>query len=75
MTYQVKSIMDARNTAAQRAYAASKPKNLVPARTLVNSSALGLYTGHSMSSTRAGADDHQQHKSIGLRVQLEVRTA
>ena len=75
MAYEIKSIADARQSAAQRTYAASKPSNLVPARTHVNSGVSGLYTGHSMTSTRAGADDHQQFKSLGHRAQMQVRTA
>ena len=75
MTYEVKSIADARQAAAQRTYAASKPSDLVPARTHVNSGASGLYTGSGMTPARAGADDHQQHKSLGHRAQVQVRTA
>ena len=58
-----------------RKYAAAHPEQITPARTHVNSVTAGLYTGHGMTPARAGADDHQQHKSFGLRAQIEVRTA
>ena len=48
---------------AYRAYAATKPTNLTPARTHVNSSTDGLYTGNSMHLPRGNANDHQQHAS------------
>ena len=52
-----------------------KPANATPARTHVNSTASGLYTGSGMTPARAGADDHKQHSSLGLRAQIKVRTA
>lgn len=74
MTAELKATVDARQAAAQRTYAASKPTNLTPARTHVNSVSAGLYTGHGMTPTRAGADDHKQFKSLGHRAQVKVRT-
>ena len=73
MTYELKLFVDARHAAEQRTYAAAKPANLTPARTVVNGAERGTYTGHGMTPTRAGADDHKQHKSLGLRAQIKVR--
>lgn len=58
-----------------RKYAAAHPEQITPPRIHVNNTTTGLYTGHSMSSARVGADDHQQFKSFGNRAQVKVRTA
>lgn len=55
MTYQVKSITSARNAAQQVAFAAAKPANLVPPRTIVNTATTGKYIGNNMVCTRPGA--------------------
>ena len=51
-----------------------KPSNATPPRTHVNNTTNGLYTGIGMTPARAGADDHKQHGSLGLRAQIKVRT-
>ena len=58
----------------QRQYAIDHPELVTPARTYISNTTGGSYTGHGMTSARAGADDHQQHKSFGLRAQVKVRT-
>ena len=55
-------------------YAAAHPEQVTPARTHVNNTTSGLYTGSGMTSARAGADDHKQHRSLGLGAQIKVRT-
>ena len=57
-----------------RKYAADHPELVTPARTYISNTTGGAYTGASMSAARAGADDHLQHKSLGLLAQIEVRT-
>ena len=57
-----------------RKYVAAHPDQVTPARTHVNSTASGLYTGNGMTAARAGADDHKQHGSLGLGAQIKVRT-
>ena len=59
-----------REATAARLYAATKPANLVPSITFTNATTTGLYTGNSMSSVRAGADDHLVHVSRGMGKQL-----
>ena len=74
----VNSIFEAQQKAnwaeKQRKYAAAKPSNVTPSRTHVNNTTTSLYTGSGMTPTRAGADDHKQHSSLGLRAQIKVRT-
>ena len=55
---------------AQRLYAASKDTNIVPSITFTNATTTGLYSGNSMASVRAGADDHLVHASRGMGKQL-----
>ena len=57
-----------------RKYAADHPELVTPARTYISNTTGGAYIGTSMSATRAGADDHLQIKSLGLGVQVKVRT-
>ena len=57
-----------------RKYAADHPEMVTPARTYISNTTGGSYIGTSMSATRAGADDHKRHSSLGLRAQIEVRT-
>ena len=59
-----------REAAAQRLYAANKDANLTPSITHTNATTTGLYSGNSMASVRAGADDHLAHVSRGLGKQL-----
>ena len=58
----------------QRQYAIDHPELITPPRTYISNTTGGSYTGSGMSSARAGADEHQQIKSFGLRAQIEVRT-
>ena len=58
-----------------RKYAADHPELVTPARTYISNTTGGSYTGAVMSAARAGADDHQQIKSLGLGAQVKVRTA
>ena len=57
-----------------RKYAAAHPSDVTPPRTHVNNTTSGLYSGGGMTPARAGADDHKQHGSLGLGVQIIVRT-
>ena len=58
-----------------RKFAADHPELITPPRTYISNTTGGSYTGPNVTTARAGADDHQQHKSFGLRAQIEVRTA
>ena len=55
---------------AAKLYAATKPADLTPSVTYTNATTTGLYTGNSMQSPRAGADDHLAHVSRGLGAQI-----
>lgn len=57
----------------QRESDLANPPTVTPARTYVNSVQRDTYTGPGKVATRAGADDHKQHKSIELRAQIEIR--
>ena len=59
-----------REAQAQRLYAANKDVNLTPSVTFTNATTTGLYSGNSMASVRAGADDHLEHASRGMGKQL-----
>lgn len=58
---------------AQAYLAERKARNpkLTPSRTFCNSTTSGLYTGNSMKSARAGADQHLQYTGAGFRAQIE----
>jgi len=53
---------------AYRLYAATRPTNLTPARTHVNSSVPGLYTGNNMGTSRLEAN--HQHASLPMSAQI-----
>jgi hypothetical protein len=55
-----------RHAREYHAYAAKKPKNAVPSRTITNATTTGTYAGHSMASNRPGAGDAFKIKSKGL---------
>ena len=57
-----------------RKYAATHPEQMTPSRTHVNNTTKGLYSGSGMTAARAGADDHKQHNSLGIKAQIKVRT-
>ena len=63
----------ARDATATKLYAATKATNLVPPRTHGNHAMKSLYTGNSMQSPRAEADNNLQHDSLKLGAQIEVR--
>lgn len=57
---------------AYKQYAISKPFNATPSITHGNATTSRDYRGSNMQSPRANADQHLQHASLGLSVQLEV---
>ena len=59
-----------REATAAKLYAATKPADLTPSVTYTNATTTGLYSGNSMGSTRAGADDHLAHVSRGMGKQI-----
>ena len=59
-----------KEAAAQRLYAANKDADLTPSITFTNATTAGLYSGNSMASVRAGADDHLEHVSRGMGKQI-----
>ena len=57
--------------AAQRAYAAAKPTNLVASPTFTNASQKARYVPPAMNSSRTGANDANAIKSLPMGPQIE----
>jgi len=53
-----------------RAERAARCPKLTPSITWTNATTRGSYTGNSMNSGRAGADDHMQHRSAAMGAQI-----
>lgn len=57
-----------REARAYKAYAAAKPANATPSRTLTNASSTGTYTGNRMGTSRPVANN--QHLSLPMGAQI-----